>query len=102
MKLSQFRTLIREEVKRALREAKTPVSGKKIDDFDLVDKGYLGKYDDEWLELFSDELADPTSPTAKKRFLAKANKFLQLKKFTWQVKDIVSQNEDGEITWVVA
>ncbi len=102
MKKSEFRALIREEIKKVLTETKVPVSGKKIDDWNLVQKGYLGKHDEEWSELFSDEYADPTSPTAKKRFINMANKFLASKKFTWQVKDIISQNEDGEITWLIA
>jgi hypothetical protein len=72
MKISEFKKLIREEVRnvlkesksrntrRSLREAKVPKSGTVIDDYDLYEDGYFNNTDeaDTWLELFSDEDSD--------------------------------------------
>jgi hypothetical protein len=100
MKLQEFKRLIREEIRNVIKEVNVPKPGSKIDDYDLYEKGYLGDYGDDWLELFSDDPA--LSPTNKIKFVSKANKFLKSKKMSWQVKDIVKQNDEGEITWVIA
>jgi len=111
MKISEFKKLIREEVRnvlkesksrntrRSLREAKVPKSGTTIDDWDLYEDGYFNNTDeaDTWLELFSDE--GDITPGNKKKFVAMANKWLTGNGYSWQVKDVISQNEDGEITW---
>ena len=103
MKVREFRKLIREEVRKVLKES-APKSGSTISDNDLIDQGYLGDYENDWLELFTDEYDDPMSSTSvKRRFIKKANDFLSRNGLSWKVKDIVDQDEDeGEITWRIA
>ena len=112
MKISEFKKLIREEVRnvlkesksrntrRSLREAKVPKPGQKITDSDLVDDGFISDDDmDTWLELFSDE--GDITPRNKKKFVAMANTWLKENGYAWQVADALSQDEDGVVTWKI-
>ena len=52
----KLKDLIREEIRKALKEARSPKPGQTIDDWDLVDGGYISaNHTDEWLDLLSDE-----------------------------------------------
>jgi hypothetical protein len=74
-------------------------TGNKISDEDLSKLGYLGDVKEEWFELFSGDV--DITITNKKRFIAKANKFLIRNKLNWRVSEIVDQDDDGMITWIV-
>jgi len=103
MKLQEFRRLIREEVRKVIKEA-TLKPGSKIDDWELVDKNIIKPaHQDAWLELFSDEGdINFNSPASVKRFTKMANNWLEENGYTWRVASAISQNEDGEITWKIA
>jgi hypothetical protein len=103
MKVSEFRKLIREEVKKVLREAKTLQSGQTIDDWNLVDSEYISEDDSEdWLDLLSD-VPDGwiSKPASKTKVLKLANTWLKKNGYTWQVADALSQNDEGEVTWKI-
>lgn len=100
MKLTEFKKLIREEVRKVISEAATPKPGSTIDDYDLINKKIIkSKHEEDWLELFSDE-PELTSGT-NKRLTKLANSWLEKNGYTWRVEKAISQNEDGEITWKI-
>lgn len=106
MKTSELRNLIREEVRRVLKEANTrsPKPGSTIDDWELVDKKIIKPQDeDSWLELLSD-YPDGwiNSKSRKAQVIAMANDFLTKRKYSWKVADALDQNEEGEVTWKIA
>ena len=104
MKLSQFKTLIREEVKKVLNEASVSYKimtkpGTFIDDYDLLEKNLIKpKHQDAWMELFSDE--PDLTPGTNKRLTKLANSFLEENGYTWRIEKAISQNDDGEITLI--
>ena len=114
MKLSEFKQIVREEVRRTLREskssntrrslkeAKKPKPGSTIDDDALFDGGYFRNDDhgEDWLDLFSD-MGNITA-ARKPKFIAKANEWLKDHGYGWQVKEIIKQDEEGVITWKIA
>ena len=115
MKISEFKKLIREEVRnvlkesksrntrRSLREAKVPKPGQKITDSDLVDDGFISDDDmDTWLDLLADERLpdDWINTTAQKaKVLKLVNTWLKKNGYAWQVADALTQDEDGVVTW---
>jgi len=103
MKLTEFRKLIREEIRKVIKEA-TVTSGMTIDDWDLVDKKIIKpKHQDDWLELFSDEGdINFKSSASVKKFTKMANEWLEDNGYTWRVAMPISQNDEGEITWKIA
>ena len=104
MKVTEFRKLIREEVRKAVAEARTLKSGAVIDDWNLVDKNIIKpEHEDEWLNLFTDEGdINFKSSASVKKFTRMANDWLKENGYTWRVSAALSQNEEGEITWKVA
>ena len=109
MNKQEFKQLIREEIRKVLKEAsfniKSPKSGQKIDDWDLVDKGYISEdHTDYWLDLLADERIQDgwiDNPAQKSKVLKLANSWLKKNDYTWQVADALDQNEEGEVTWVI-
>ena len=103
MKISEFRKLIREEVRKVLKEANLK-SGSTIDDWELVNKNIIKpQHQDTWLELFSDEGdINFKLPASVKKFTKIANDWLKSNGYTWRVASAVSQNEEGEIIWKIA
>ena len=105
MKITEFRKLIREEIRKVINEGATPKSGQKIDDWDLVDKGYISEdHTDYWLDLLADERIQDgwiDNPAQKSKVLKLANSWLKKNDYTWQVADALDQNEEGEVTWVI-
>ena len=99
MKASEFRKLIREEIRKVLKEARVPKSGQKLDDYDLSEKGYLGDVEEEWFDLFSDE--GDVTPASKKKFVNMANQFLMDNGLNWQVAGVIKQDDEGVITWLI-
>jgi len=99
MKTQEFRKIIREEIRKVLKEARVPKSGQKLDDYNLSEKGYLGNVEEDWFSLFSDE--GDVTPTNKKKFVAIANKFLMDNGLNWQVAGVVKQDDEGVITWLI-
>lgn len=105
MKISEFRKLIREEVRKVLKEAKMPKTGLKINDSDLVDDGYISEdHMDAWLDLLSDERIPDgwyQNSTQKAKILKLANTWLKKKGYAWQVADALNQDDEGVVTWKI-
>ena len=113
MKISEFRALIKEEVRKVLKESpntrrgalKEAVvkSGQIIDDWDLVETGVIkSAHEEAWLELLSDhpeEWIDNKSNKAK--ILKMINTWLLKNKYKWSVADALSQDEEGVVTWKI-
>ena len=103
MKITEFKTLIREEVKKVLNEASVSYKimtkpGTFIDDYDLLEKNLIKPtHQEAWMELFSDE--PDLTPGTNKRLTKLANSFLEENGYTWRIEKAISQNDDGEITW---
>ena len=92
MNKQEFRQLIREEIKKVLREANALKSGQQVDDYDLTDNGYIKKDDlDAWLELFSDE-----RPFNGPRFVKMANEWLKENGYRFQVSKATAEYRDWE------
>lgn len=103
MKISEFKKLIREEVRKVIKES-APTAGQTIDDWDLVDKNIIKPaHQDTWLELLSD-VPDGwvRNASRKAKVLQIANTWLSKNGYQWSVADALSQNEDGEVTWKIA
>ena len=97
MTKQELRSLIREEIKRVIKETKMPKSGQKLDDYDLMDNGYIKEDDiDPWAELFTDERWNV------KRYVQLANKWLKENGYNWQVKNCSSTDDGETITWTIA
>jgi hypothetical protein len=103
MKISQFRALIKEEVRKVLKEA-TVKPGQSIDDYDLVDKNVIKPaHQDTWLELLSDVPNGWVRNASRKaKVLQIANTWLSKNGYQWSVADALSQDEDGVVTWKIA
>jgi hypothetical protein len=100
MKLQEFRKLIREEVRRVVKEAKTPASGQKLSDYDLFDKKYIRSiHRDDWFELLSDE--PDLTPGNNKYITGIMNKWLTKHGYDWSIEKAVSQTEDGDYIWKI-
>lgn len=88
-----------------LKESKTPKHGQVIDDYTLVDDGYIGDDDmDGWLDLLADERLPEEwldTPALKTRVIRVANEWLKRNGYAWQVADALEQNEEGEVTWKI-
>lgn len=98
MKKSEFRKLIREEIRKVLKEA-APVlkSGQTLDDYDLTDNGHIKEDDlNDWLELFSDE-----RPFNGPRFVKMANEWLKENGYRFQVSKATSDDDGETITWTI-
>ena len=101
----KLKDLIREEIRKALKEARSPKPGQTIDDWDLVDGGYISaNHTDEWLDLLSDErLPDGwiNDTALKVEVLQLVNKWLKKNGYNWQVADALEQNDEGEVPWQI-
>jgi hypothetical protein len=97
MKKSEFKKLLREEIRKVLKEMKMPKSGQKLDDYDLTDNGYINEDDlDSWLELFTDERWNVS------KYVKLANNWLKSNGYKWQVKNCSSTDDGETITWTIA
>ena len=116
MKRSEFKKLLREEIRKVLSEAAVidPVSkdklksslaerrlkiksGQKLDDYELTDDGYINEEDvDSWLELFTDERWNVS------KYVKLANNWLKSNGYKWQVKSCSSTDDGETITWTIA
>jgi len=97
MKKSEFRNLIREEIKKVLKESMTLKSGQKVDDYDLTDNGHIKEDDlDAWLELFSDE-----RPFNGPKFVKMANEWLTDNGYSFQVSKATTEDDGETITWTI-
>jgi hypothetical protein len=104
MKVSEFRKLIREEVRKVLKENKIPKKGQEISDDELSQ--YLpgeAQYD------FENEVLDYTIRSekdlnaVKKRILADVNKTLSSNGISWKIGDMRYDFDDTEqFYWTVA
>jgi hypothetical protein len=113
MKISEFRALIKEEVRKALKESPntrralreaTVKSGQIIDDYDLVDTNVIKPaHQDTWLELLSD-VPDGwvDNKIMKTKVVKELNRWLLDNKYKWSVADALSQDEEGVVTWKIA
>ena len=101
----KLKDLIREEIRKALKEAISPKPGQKIDDWDLVDGGYISaNHTDEWLDLLSDERLEDgwiNDTALKVEVLELVNTWLKKNGYNWQVADALEQNDEGEVTWQI-
>jgi|694.fasta_scaffold37897_2 hypothetical protein len=97
MKKSELKKLLREEIRKVLKEMKMPKSGQKLDDYDLTDNGYIKEDDmDSWLELFTDETWNVS------KYVKLANNWLKSNGYKWQVKSCSSTDDGETITWTIA
>jgi len=96
MKLLELKKLIREQVRKVLKE-NTLTPGQRISDRDLIDGGYIKPaHVDEWLELFSDEY--DFNPARQTKI---ANAWLAKNGYAFRVATAVDQDDEGEITWKI-
>jgi hypothetical protein len=113
MKISEFRALIKEEVRKALKESPNTrralreanvKPGQIIDDYDLVDTSVIKPdHEDTWLELLSDVPEGwVDSTTSKAKVLKMINAWLKKNGYKWSVADALSQDEEGVVTWKIA
>jgi len=103
MKLKDtLRSIIREEVKRILKENAVPKSGIKITDDDL-EKKYFKRGDfSEWLDLFdADKVIDIRTTKGKAAVVNTANEFLSSHGYSWRMKDIFGKNRFMHKIWIV-
>lgn len=103
MKVSEFRKLIREEVRKVINES-TPKAGQTINDWDLVDRNIIKSADEEpWLELLT-EFPNNWVRIApqKSKVLQLVNGWLKKRGYQWSVADALSQDEEGVVTWKIA
>ena len=97
MTKQEFRKLIREEIRKVLKEAKALKSGQMVDDYDLMDNGYIKDNDvDAWVELFSDE-----GPFNGPKFVKIANSWLKKNGYHFQVSKATSDDDGETITWTI-
>lgn len=97
MKKQEFRQLIREEIKKVLKESMKLKSGQKVDDYDLTDNGHIKEDDlDAWLELFSDE-----RPFNGPKFVKMANNWLKQNGYGFQVSKATTEDDGETITWTI-
>lgn len=106
MKKSEFRNLIREEIKKVLSEAtptKIPVSGKKYTDDALFKGGFIvKKHIEDWLSMFGSDsyspFGDEFSPNDA---VIDANDWLKLNKYPFRMKKAFSDDDGATITWTI-
>ena len=100
MNKNEFRQLIREEIRKVLKENKptaVPVSGKKYTDDQILK--FLSKNDvDMWLELFTDEFRDGFDEMDA---VSMANDWLWDNGYEFEMKSVFT-NDDGEtLKWTI-
>ena len=97
MNKQELRSLIREQIRKVLKEMKMPKSGQKLDDYDLTGNGYIKEDDmDSWFELFTDETWNVP------KYVKLANNWLKSNGYKWQVKSCSSTDDGETITWTIA
>jgi len=103
MKISEFKKLIREEVRKVIKEGAVK-SGQTIDDSDLVDNNVIKPaHQDTWLELLSDVPNGWVRNASRKaKVLQIANTWLSKNGYQWSVADALSQDEEGVVTWKIS
>jgi hypothetical protein len=106
MKTSQFRALLREEIRKVMRENKRKSLREArivIDDESMYEELYTyfngdATLADRWSELFSD-LPDFGN---KPKMIAAANKFADSEGLGWKVVGIKAIDpDDGFVTWIL-
>jgi hypothetical protein len=100
MKVNDFRNLIREEIKKVLKEARVPESNEILNDEDLRTQCFkdIDDYID-WLRLFIGQPFQEASQTSKTKHVNIANEFLERNGYKWRVKDILGTNRFGYYVW---
>lgn len=100
MKKSQFRQLIREEIRKVINEAtKTPMSGKQYTDGQLIK--FISDDDaEEWFTMFVDDEQSGGYWHPEDSVLM-ANDWLKEKGYKFRVKKAVSKDDGQTITWTV-
>jgi hypothetical protein len=104
MKVSEFRKLIREEVRKVLKENKIPKKGQTIPDDEL--RQYLpgeAQYDLQMGVLDYTIRTEKDLNALKKRILADANEALSSNGISWKFSDVRYDFDDTEqFYWTVA
>lgn len=96
MNKQEFRQLIREEIKKVLRESRTLKSGQKVDDDGLIDNDHIKEDDlESWLELFD------RMPFNGPQFVKMANEWLKDNRYSFRVSKAASNNDGETITWTI-
>ena len=99
MNKQDLKQLIREEIKKTLKEVKVPKSGESVNDEDLRKK-YFKSIDDyiEWLKLWRGN-PYPASRSAVPKHVELANWFLNNYRYPWRIKNLIGRTRLGDYIW---